>query len=117
MGVKGRVVVVLEGMLVKKEDGVGGVAGIGSFNVLDWEMADGKRGDFCRGYKFEDCTAGSSTNFNFANCVNSNDEKVLFLCERCWMPRVGVALGKHVHLHMNVKCTAGKACVWEMDRA
>ena len=90
MGVKGRVVVVLEGMLEKKEDGVGGVAGIGCFNVLDWEMADGKRESFCRGYKFEDCTAGSSTNFNFANCVNSNDEKVLFLCERCWMPRVGV---------------------------
>ena len=43
MGVKGRVVVVLKGMLVKKEDGVGGVAGIGCFNVLDWEMADGKR--------------------------------------------------------------------------
>lgn len=29
----------------------------------------------------------------------------------------GGELEKHVHLHMNVKCTAGKACVHDMDRA
>lgn len=60
--------------MIEGEEGVE-VLDWAGVNLLDLKFVDEKRGKVCCGYKCADCTARSPTKFNFADCVDCNDEE------------------------------------------